>query len=44
MSTLVNEKISEANKDKKKVAERIPKVREKFIKNNNDLKLKKKIK
>ena len=44
MITLINEKISEANKDKKEVAKRIPQVRKKFIENNNELKLKKKIK
>ena len=44
MSKLVNEKISEANKDIKEVAKRIPQVRKKFIENNNELKLKKKIK
>ena len=44
MSILVNEKISQANKDKKEVAKKIPQVRKKFIENSNDLKLNKKIK
>jgi hypothetical protein len=44
MSTLVNDKISEANKDKKEVAKKIPQVRKKFIENSSDLKLKKKLK
>lgn len=43
MSKLVNEKISEANKDIKEVAAKIPKIRKIFNDNDNDkdLKLKK---